>query len=69
MSDRSHNRLLALRLSFETLVRQFEELQQLRYRLQRAETRAICVSRYQGLRSRTERAYSGVPRRYGRRVR
>jgi hypothetical protein len=69
MSNRSHNGLLALRLSVETLTQQFEELQRLRYRLRMAETKAICVSRYQASPLRRRRAHSGSPIRYGRRVR
>jgi hypothetical protein len=43
----TYNRSLALCLCVETLTQQFEEVQQLRNRVRKAEAKAICVSRYQ----------------------
>jgi hypothetical protein len=65
----TYNRSLALRHCVETLTQQFEELQQLRDRVRRAEVKAICASRYQLSCPRGKSAHCGSLRRHGRRVR
>ena len=62
MRNRTHDRLLALCLRVETLTQQFEELQQLRDRVRRAEAKTICVARY---RQRTHRRSLRRHRRVG----